>query len=581
MIDRRTLMGGAVAAVAGIGLTGCSRGDRRASKGADAVPVSWVKYRIGFPASIDPLHVADRHGLQVLKLLFCPLMRLQGGEVVPAAARGVDVSDDARTFTFHLVDGATFHDGEAVTASSFKRAWERLVRAFPQDGEGGDADAAAVVDGDDAVTRHSRWGSLLSLVEGYDALREGRASELVGLRCPDDLTLAVSLAEPYAAFPMIASHPAMGPVPTSALDDPAAYDVSPVGNGPFKLKRAWEGKGDIHLLRFDECVVTTALADGALLVVNDDTAASYNQFQAGNIDICDVPVDRLEDAEESAGLSADGCGMGPGGRLAYGAEAGLTYLVCNTRTAPFDRVEFRRAVSCAIDRESLCRKVLNGSAAPAQGPIASHLGDVAPWEACGYDAERALELVQGLIAESDEREAGLESGSAPVEEGDPVVPFEASFTLLYRDGGVMGRVAAQIASDLKEAEVRVKTEALDPEELIARLDSTDFACGLMTFEPAVPAVAPIADALFGPSSPQAAWAGVEDVELSTALSDARGLVDPVSRLARTGEAIAFAGEDIALIPLVHPRYAKIASDRVEKAQVGLDGTVDIEAVVLS
>lgn len=570
MIDRRTLMGGAMAAMAGFGLAGCSRGGGMAAKGADAVPVSWVKYRIGLPASIDPLHVVDRHGVQVLKLLFCPLMRLQGDEAVPAAARGVDVSDDARTFTFHLIDGATFHDGEAVTASSFKRAWERLVRALPQDGE--EVDAPSL---------HSRWSGLLSLVEGYEALHDGRASELVGLRCPDDLTLTVSLTEPYAAFPAIASHPALGPVPASAEDDTSAYAAKPVGNGPFKLKRAWDGEGDMLFTRFDECAVATALADGALLVVDDDTAAAYNQFQAGNIDICDVPVDQLEDAEESAGVSADGCDMGPGERLAHGMEAGLTYLVCNTRTAPFDRVEFRRAVSCAVDRESLCRKVLNGSAAPAQSPIASRLGDVAPWEACAYDAERALELVQGLIAESDEREAGLESGSTPVEESEPVAPFDATFTLLYRDGGVMGRIAAQVASDLKEVEVQVKTEAVDSEELIARLDSADFACGLMTFDPAVPAIGPIADALFGPSSPQSVWTGFEDSELSDALSDARGLVDPAQRLARAGEALVLAGEDIALIPLVHPSYAKIGSDRVEKAQVGPDGMVDIAAVALS
>ena len=71
----------------------------------------------------------------------------------------------------------------------------------------------------------------------------------------------------------------------------------PMGNGPFMLDRPWKGKGDIRLTRFDECAYGASLVDGVLLAIHDDTVAAYNHFQAGVLDICDVPVDQLKDAD--------------------------------------------------------------------------------------------------------------------------------------------------------------------------------------------------------------------------------------------------------------------------------------------
>ncbi len=157
-----------------------------------------------------------------------PLTRVVDGRAVPCAARGFEVSEDALSISFRLLDGAVFHNGEAVTASSFKRAWERIVRPI-------DAAVDGSVTSDDAAPRHGRWCALLSSIEGYEALYEGRVSELVGLRCPDDLTLEVSFTRQNASFPTLASHPALGPVPSSADVDPEGYASKPVGNGPFKL----------------------------------------------------------------------------------------------------------------------------------------------------------------------------------------------------------------------------------------------------------------------------------------------------------------------------------------------------------
>ena len=177
MIDRRAFLGAAACGVMGLGLSGCSQVEGGDAGSSDDVPPSWVTCRIGKPSAIDPLLVSDRFGLQVLHALFCPLTRIVDGVATPAAARSITVSDDARTFTFSLVEGATFHNGESVTASCFKRAWERLVKPMSDDT---DEDRTHKENGGEGP--RSRWGSLLSAIDGYDALSGGRASELVGLR---------------------------------------------------------------------------------------------------------------------------------------------------------------------------------------------------------------------------------------------------------------------------------------------------------------------------------------------------------------------------------------------------------------
>ena len=379
MIDRRTLCGAAMSA-----LSACGGQEGGSQGGAETVPASWLKCRVGKLSEIDPLLVQDRAGLQVLSAVFTPLMRFDAnGELVPGAALSCAVSDDARTFTFKLPEHAVFHNGERVTASSFKIAWERLVRAIPS-GESASDDEPVF----------GRWGSLLHLVDGYAALRAGRASEMVGLRCPDDVTFVVTLTQPCPYFDHVTAHPALGPVPAAALADPEAFALKPVGNGPFALKYPWERGRGVMLASFADCVIGAPLAAGVLLDPMADTVAAYKQFRAGNIDITDVPVDQLSDAEDIATPAPDGRSMAVDARLAHGVEGGLLYLSLNCVSGVFSRPEMRRAACLSIDREALCRKVLKFSGEPALGPISPRVAEMQPWDACTYDPEGSLQLVE-------------------------------------------------------------------------------------------------------------------------------------------------------------------------------------------
>lgn len=572
MIDRRTLCGAAMGIAAMSALSACGGQEGGSQGGADTVPASWLKCRVGKLSEIDPLLVQDRAGLQVLSAVFTPLMRFDAnGELVPGAALSCAVSDDACTFTFKLPEHAVFHNGERVTASSFKIAWERLVRAIPSGESASDAEPV-----------FGRWGSLLHLVDGYAALRAGRASEMVGLRCPDDATFVVTLTQPCPYFDHVTAHPALGPVPAAALADPEAFALKPVGNGPFALKYAWERGRGVMLVSFADCVIGAPLAAGVLLDPMADTVAAYKQFRAGNIDITDVPVDQLSDAEDIATPAPDGRSMAVDARLAHGVEGGLLYLSLNCVSGVFSRPEMRRAACLSVDREALCRKVLKFSGEPALGPISPRVAEIQPWDACTYDPEGSLQLVEAARLAALQNDPVEGEGSAEEEgtETDAPLPdysLDLDIDLIYRKGGTGARVVAHVVRDLEAAGFSVKTEALDTDDFVKRYRAAEFDCALRTLEPPVPALEAIADELLTYDRSSAGISVYRDEQLDHVLAEACRATDVAARRALIQDALSMAGESLPLIPLAHPAYTKIASDRVAASAVDAFGKIDLFA----
>lgn len=576
MIDRRTLLDGTLGLLGAGALTGCAGQGRAAKAGHKSVPDSWFKVRVRGLLAIDPMTVCDRAGLQVMRFLYTPLLTHVDGALIGAAARSFEVSDDARTFTFSLREGATFHNGEEVTASSFKRAWERLVAGPARyDEEASENERTSKDAPADGSLLQSPWAPLLSLVEGYDALSEGRASEMVGLRCPDDLTLEVALTQPYAGFADIVAHPVLGPAPISSTRENSSYASWPIGNGPFKLKGAWDEDEDIWLVRFADAV-TPALADGALVCPNADTASAYNQFLAGALDICEVPVDQVRDAQESVGESETPGAFMPGARCTAPLGSRITYLACNTAVGAMSHPELRRAACAAIDRDTLVRKVLGGAGEAAASLVGPAIAEVPAWEACQFDAEMAQQLLEDLMAAHEADAAAIDAGSSGetlVEEASE--PLDLTVRLVYRKGGMNAKLASQMAADLKAVGFTVKAEGLSEGDYRARLAEGAYECALATFEPTVPsleaAVAPLVGGLpsCGVSAAAGATATVEELLVAACRERDRAVREDLVRQVLTHES-----EELALLPVVFTMSHVVASNRISAAHLDALGVLD-------
>ena len=97
---------------------------------------------------------------------------------VGALAEGWDVSDDGRTYTFHLRDGVKWHDGEPFTSADV--AFTLTSLAAPTYKGGADSRIVSIV--------------------GAKAYQEGSADSVSGITTPDDKTVVVELEEANAAF---------------------------------------------------------------------------------------------------------------------------------------------------------------------------------------------------------------------------------------------------------------------------------------------------------------------------------------------------------------------------------------------
>lgn len=78
-------------------------------------------------STFDPQRMSWLSDLRVAECLFERLTLVDPAtlKVVSAAAKSWEVSDDARSYTFHLRKNAKWSNGDAVTAHDFKYAWKR------------------------------------------------------------------------------------------------------------------------------------------------------------------------------------------------------------------------------------------------------------------------------------------------------------------------------------------------------------------------------------------------------------------------------------------------------------------------
>lgn len=547
VVSRRRFTGAALASVALAALSACSSGES-GERGSAAVVERPLTVGMRRPVSIDPALATDASALTVVWQLFDALMSydFETEELSCLAADRYEAASDAQGFTFHLRE-ATFHDGTPVTSSDFKRAWERIV-----------SPRSAVNEASGATP----YAYLLSLVEGYDDVHSGAASNLSGVTCPDDMTLVVRLSIPYADFPYVLAHPVLVPVPEAAEKDAAAFAQKPVGNGPYQLAAEWKsGSGALALSRYDGYDDTPPTLDRVRFEVEADTASSYRAFQTEDLDVSLCPLNEAGDAASSLGRSEDGRTLGEDGRLACVTGLSTSMLACNCAAAPLDDANVRRALSLAIDRAYLADTLFRGTRLPADGvvPPTVHGYREGAWAYATFDADRAAELLE-------ERFPLEEDGDAR----------DLSIRLAYDTDGGHSEVMKAIADNLSDLGVDCKLEPLEADALRDRIAQGDFDLARVDWT----ADAPVMDNVLFPLffSSNAGGTNVsrfQNAAVDEQLALARTELDETTRLATLQDVDSMVGEECPVIPLLYHASVYVASKRVEHLTVGPQGRLNV------
>ena len=550
-MNRRTFVKGGLAASAMAALAACGKkgGDTSAASGS-AAEGGTLNYYINNPSAIDPYDLEEDQGMMVGYQLFDALTTYDftKNELVGLAAESWDVNDAADEFTFHLVKGAKFHDGTTVTSKSFKQGWERILNP-------------------NTSTEHaSAIGYHLAMVDGYSELSAGEADELKGVTCPDDDTLVVKLSQPYADFPYVCMHPALSPVPDCALEDFDTFFFAPVGNGPFKMDGKWEDGQQINLVRFDDYSYgEKAKLDGVHFNIQKDVQTAYTEFQAGNLDVAQVPTTQLKDAISQYGESEDGYTATTGKEVLTGDELSIYYLMLNVNDEQLKDKDLRHALSLAINRQAICDTVFEGTREPAGGIVAPGIKGYVEneWADSRYDVDAAKKIL-------DEKYPADANGKRNL-----------SIALTYNLDGDHKAVMEMVMADWSALGIETSSNTAEWASILSNTyPNADFQVGRLGWIADYPIMDNFLYPLFVTGGDNN-YGQYSNADVDKGLLDARAIASDDDRVAKYQEVDKLIAEDMPVIPLFYYKHQMVCSQRVKSLYMDPQKLCDMSTVELS
>ena len=438
------------AALCAAALSGCGRN-------GDALELSvWVG---GAPEELDPIYAGQTADQTILVHLYENLMRRTAAGVTEGMARSAESEenpDGTVTWTFQLRD-AEWSDGRQVLAADFVYAWQRL--ADPANG--------------------SPSASLLSVVAGYDAVRETGDATLLQVTAEDDRTLVVVLNGNYSWFlTEVCTSPATMPLrqdlvaggaePEETAEDaeaePEAVETEPwwsdlsalVTNGPYQVSGYQAGES---LTLTASGTYHDGVSGPQTLTFHFAETAEGGQalYDAGTVDFLGaLPEERLAALveEESPALTP---------------ELGVRAVIFNCAQDTLMDARVRLALSLVIDRTA---------AAEAAGPAARAAEGLIP-PGVPESEEADFRATGGALLDNapEHREKLAEQARALLEEaGYANVQDLGQLEYLYVDEGNGAAVARTLVDAWRSAlGLQVTARAVTAEELAAALGDGTFS----------------------------------------------------------------------------------------------------------
>lgn len=393
-ISRRSFLAAAGVSAAALALTACggsaspeasvAASGAASSAGTDEGAVLNIMLETEVQ-SLDPQVATDGTSFEVMANFIDGLMQMDAeGAAVPAMAESYEISEDGKTYTFHLRE-AKWSNGESVTAQDFVFGWQRAVDpataseySYMLSDIGQVVNAAEIIAGDKPVTD-------------------------LGITAVDDKTLEVQLNVPVSYFLSLMYFPTFYPVNQAFYESCAdTFATSPetvLCNGAFLLTDYQPAATAFELVKNPDYYDADKVSlTGLSYQVIKDSQQALMSYQTGALDLTLLNGEQVDQVKEDPEFVSVGAGY-------------LWYISPNMGSVPeLANLNLRKAMTFALDRESITQDVLkDGSAATftavppqfATGPDGSDFSaDQTKYAAyCSYDAAKALEYYEAAKAE--------------------------------------------------------------------------------------------------------------------------------------------------------------------------------------
>ena len=359
--------------------TSAAPGASAAAGDLAAEQVLRVYYSSEDPHSLDPAIGETSTDILILHALNRGLLYFDKDlNIVPALAADLpEVSEDGLTYTYTLRDGVTYSNGDPIVAEDLVFSWKRLIDPRTASNYGA---IIADVDGGQEI---------LDLAETATDAEIQAAVDALGVSAPDDKTFVVTFDHPTGYALDLAALWNTAPYKEEWITSPNATEAGNyVSSGPFQLG-TWEHQAEIVLTPNPNWYgdVKPTLQE-IRFHIGGDPAASQAAFEAGEYDLVSTPPDQYPRVKDDPEL---------GPLLTQVPSTTFDYWGFDTTKGPTANRAFRRALSMAIDKETLLATAYGGVGTVAGSPMPPGVPGHQPDLGLPYDVEAAkAELATAL-----------------------------------------------------------------------------------------------------------------------------------------------------------------------------------------
>ncbi len=324
----------------------------QAGKEADDIPGveralqrNVVMLTMGHPYDLNPQTASYTSEAQLLSGLYEGLFSYNPVSLEPqnALCSSYKISRNKKRWTFTIIDGAKFSNGEKINASTFRESWLDLLS-----------------------NPRAPYASMLDCIEGARNYRLGKGKrDEVGITARDERTLVVHLEEPAEHLPKILCHHAFSAVSKKKNSYSGAFALSSYENGRLELVKNKNYRD-----------ASSILIPGITIIQSDDLDENAYLYNTGKVDW--IPEGNVNAAKIINRSS-----------IKVAAEFGTYYIFFKLNGKKWNTKEVREALLEAIPYD----KLRDGITVPATTLVYPLPGypDVAGFE--DYDGDDAVMMM--------------------------------------------------------------------------------------------------------------------------------------------------------------------------------------------
>ena len=432
-------------------LTACSSGEKETKNTAKATDKNETKQSINLPyiaeiPTMDVTKATDSESMNVMRNVFEGLYILrEDNKVIPGVAKSYEVSEDKKTYTFHLRD-SKWSNGTPVKAADFVFSWKRAVNP----------DTAA------------EYAFLFFDIKNAKRINSKELPiDQLGVKAIDDHTLEVQLEQPIPYFIDLTTFATFLPINEKYFESQGKqYGLEAsqlVYNGSFTLDN-WKHEQGFHLKKNSNYWdAKTVKLDEINFDIVKDKSTEINLYESGQLDRVGLTGEFVDKYRNNPDFKER-------------SEVTVQFLRLNQKNDVLKNKNVRLAIGHAMNKKAFVDTVLNNGSLSAVGLIPADF-------AKGPDG-KDFRKENGALVKDDVKKAKVNWKKAKQELGKEQVTLE----LLTSDNAIAKKNAEYLKGELEKnldgLTVHVKPQPR--KQQIQLLLNSDYDIGVDVWAPDIP-----------------------------------------------------------------------------------------------